>query len=1030
MRLLEVYLQLCLVVHLAHAQQQLAFGLHTGQHLRHEQDAARVRVRERGRGLAPPDPSSLAASDLHDYALSLLDALSIHSTLATSAPNTPYLPAEYYPASSPSTSAVLAWLDRLYTGGGTRRALERTRRGERDWSVRGVVRALHHFATDQLPATIDSVLLRPRRANHLADSRASSSSRGRDPTFWRERLGTATLNEPETKLAMDEVVALLTRAGDKGSGPSWTLLGDLYLTGHLGPGVLGANATRAREWYTLASERAGDPDAQYQLGFLYATQYGTPAAAAQQGSALVHYTFAALSGHVPATMTVGYRHWAGIGAKQSCQAALPWYKSAAEAAIRTFNAGPPGGLHLSPPKLRLSDLAGGVYGPGSGAGAAAAGARPVVLSTGGSTAQTANEWHDLVEFHQFHADKGDSVYMFRLARLYYGGFGAGGLGGTRRRRSRLSHTTATADDDGLGDGGRDFVRASRWFGRLARKVWPGDGKDALIDPASLSSSSTTKSVKNAAAGKAGGGYYDAKLDKKNDKVDDQTVVVAGLAAGYLGRMYLRGEGVPANARKAFLWFKRGTTRGDRESHNALGVMYRDGLGGLERNLKVALLHFHAAAQQDLADAQVNLGKYHFGLGEYALATSFFEAAIRVDGNRQPDQFQAYYYLAELASLSASSSSGDHCPATVSFYKHVAERGDWDHEVWFEAERARERGDLARALLGYWIMAERGYEVAQNNVAWILDRDKSRIRVPWLDSPRRGSNETDRIALTYWTRSAAQDNVDALVKLGDYYFDGIGTTAGGGGEGGPQYDKAAALYQSAATSRLSAIAMWNLGWMHETGTGVAQDLHLAKRYLDQAVETSPNALFPATLSLVSLYARAAYHAVVDHPDDKLNAWSLFGRDHALGDGDEPHAAPGFVPQGGWGFGRAWRDIQRSWGIDPGREPEVVPARPAAGAAPAVDPEQRRGGGEPWEYAQEDAAVTKRGSRRVGEGDGDDDDDEFFVDEDEGDFGGTVAIVALCMLLAWLVYFRQRPRADGEHRAADQGRIPPREEERLV
>lgn len=106
----------------------------------------------------------------------------------------------------------------------------------------------------------------------------------------------------------------------------------------------------------------------------------------------------------------------------------------------------------------------------------------------------------------------------------------------------------------------------------------------------------------------------------------------------------------------------------------------------------------------------------------------------------------------------------------------------------------------------------------------------------LDAPQVGSNETDRIALTYWTRSAAQDNVDALVKLGDYYFKGIGTsplpsTAAveleGEGDvvgvivGGPQYEKAATFYQSAATSRLSAMAMWNLGWMHETGQGVPQ-----------------------------------------------------------------------------------------------------------------------------------------------------------------------------------------------------------------
>jgi len=66
-------------------------------------------------------------------------------------------------------------------------------------------------------------------------------------------------------------------------------------------------------------------------------------------------------------------------------------------------------------------------------------------------------------------------------------------------------------------------------------------------------------------------------------------------------------------------------------------------------------------------------------------------------------------------------------------------------------------------------------------------------------------------------------------LGDYYFKGIGTTPLSTSEdndseittGGPQYEKAATFYQSAATSRLSAMAMWNLGWMHETGQGVPQ-----------------------------------------------------------------------------------------------------------------------------------------------------------------------------------------------------------------
>ena len=92
-------------------------------------------------------------------------------------------------------------------------------------------------------------------------------------------------------------------------------------------------------------------------------------------------------------------------------------------------------------------------------------------------------------------------------------------------------------------------------------------------------------------------------------------------------------------------------------------------------------------------------------------------------------------------------------------------------------------------------------------------DKKRLRLPVLDA-QPASNLTDRLALAYWTRSAAQDNVDALVKMGDYYYAGLGVDE-------PQREKAAASYLSAATSRTSALAMWNLGWMHENGQGVAQ-----------------------------------------------------------------------------------------------------------------------------------------------------------------------------------------------------------------
>jgi SEL1 protein len=76
-------------------------------------------------------------------------------------------------------------------------------------------------------------------------------------------------------------------------------------------------------------------------------------------------------------------------------------------------------------------------------------------------------------------------------------------------------------------------------------------------------------------------------------------------------MYLRGEGVKADAATAKMWFERGAEFGDRESHNGLGIIWRDGLVNGKIDLKKAVGHFTAAAGQDLAEAQVNLGKYHY-----------------------------------------------------------------------------------------------------------------------------------------------------------------------------------------------------------------------------------------------------------------------------------------------------------------------------------------------------------------------------------------------------------------------------------
>lgn len=177
---------------------------------------------------------------------------------------------------------------------------------------------------------------------------------------------------------------------------------------------------------------------------------------------------------------------------------------------------------------------------------------------------------------------------------------------------------------------------------------------------------------------------------------------------------------------------------------------------------------------------------------------------------------------------------------ASFYKHISERGVWAEDLMREGEALWKLGtDNAKeaAILRWWIASERGFEAAQNNLAYILDQGNlplhfwhfttTKMRMPSLDksilrltrfAPSVPSNGTARLALTQWTRSAAQRNVDALVKVGDYYYHGLGVPDEPEAK---RWEKAAGFYQSAVDTQVSALAMWNLGWMYENGVGVPQ-----------------------------------------------------------------------------------------------------------------------------------------------------------------------------------------------------------------
>lgn len=82
------------------------------------------------------------------------------------------------------------------------------------------------------------------------------------------------------------------------------------------------------------------------------------------------------------------------------------------------------------------------------------------------------------------------------------------------------------------------------------------------------------------------------------------------------------------------------------------------------------------------------------------------------------------------------------------------------------------------------------------------------------------NETYSRALLQWSRAAEQGYSIARVKVGDYYFYGLGTKV--------NYEMAALQYRLASDKQANAQAMFNLGYMHEQGFGLKKVKWLFQR----------------------------------------------------------------------------------------------------------------------------------------------------------------------------------------------------------
>ncbi|XP_055679207.1 protein sel-1 homolog 1 [Lutzomyia longipalpis] len=339
--------------------------------------------------------------------------------------------------------------------------------------------------------------------------------------------------------------------------------------------------------------------------------------------------------------------------------------------------------------------------------------------------------------------------------------------------------------------------------------------------------------------------------------------VAGnaIAMAYLGKIYLEGsENIKADNVTAFKYFKKAAELGNPVGQSGLGIMYLQGKG-VPKDTAKALSYFTQAADQGWVDGHLQLGNMYFsGIGvkrDFKMAYKYFNLAS------QSGHVLAYYNLGQMHAIGLGMIRS--CPAAVELFKNVAERGRWGEKLMLAHQDYRAKKPKS-AFMQYILMAELGYEVAQSNVAFLLDKGD-------IGLFRDHTEELVR-ALQFWSRAAAQGYSAAQVKLGDYHYYGLGT--------GIDYETAAAYYRMASDQQHNAQAMFNLGYMHEQGLGMKKDWHLAKRCYDLAAETSNDAKVPVALALIKLQLLFKWESlknsplgIIFHLDENIASnWDLY------------------------------------------------------------------------------------------------------------------------------------------------------------
>lgn len=599
-----------------------------------------------------------------------------------------------------------------------------------------------------------------------------------------------------------------------------TALGEMFL---MGAGVP-RNVSEARELFETAAD-AGDPDAQFNLGILYAA---LPSSQERQGGqelkrrealAVLHLYAASTAGHPGALMAMGYRHMHGYGVPQACTTAALNYIDVAKRIAGVYSEGMPQAVELVRLNLHHKDrkvisssemnLFVQIATSGDTTVAAAIGKRYLLGLEG-----FRQNYHKAKHYLRLAASRNHPGAMALLGYMH-----CLGLGIPQNLDTAYSYfMSAAAQNDPHGHNGLGFIyfkgtsaqaRNLRLAFRHFNESAYGGSSDGMFNLASmyLTGTGTEQSFQKAVL------YYTQALDRGHTP-----------AAYSLAVMHLNGIGTVRDCNIAVNLLKKVCERGEWVSSKLVDAYEYD-----EKQPDKAALLFLKLAEAGHEVAQMNVAHlFDSGQSSLLLQGSAGRAASSASPSASSGSSLYNYLLSSTAAVTGNGSSSAGSQASMPsaemrhhsrtlaqrYYEMSAEQGGASSEL--------RLGDYA--YYGWGISASFKEEPPAEDALASADAAEE-------------SEDGELILPAMYTTNEVEiqpQAVDYEMSLARYRKTAEMTVTG--------------EWMSAFVARAS----FNLGFMYQFGLGVTQDLHMAKLHYHRCREVDPSGVHtPVTMVLLAL-----------------------------------------------------------------------------------------------------------------------------------------------------------------------------------